>query len=182
MTARGDTTTAPGPLSAPHGWPPTRAEAAGIILGLLDAVEAMRAYADGMYRAGFRAGVTATAGYCATHHADLADAQAEGARLAAADQAGGASAFAVGWNACLDRLGDEIGGRAAPAHPTEIEIIRYTRHAPRCRRGGKGGNQSCQRSGCIRRTRQTWADPAPWDVPHDQAAMIAKARASWGLS
>ena len=205
MTARGAAAVAPGVLVAPDGWPSTRAEAAAIILDLLGALDGMRAYADRMWHAGVAHGTrhaqvlgeirvilddagvpghaTVTVGHCPSHLPDLADARAEGARLAAADIAGGASAFAVGWNACLDRLADEVGGRAQVAHPTAEHLRRWTRHAPRCRHGGAGvGGQSCQRAGCLPGTRAAYADPAPWDTPHDPAAMVAKARASWGLA
>jgi hypothetical protein len=47
-----------------------------------------------------------------------------------------------GWDACLDRFADQIGGRIYPAHPTELEQQRW----------GPGG-------------REHFADPRPGDYP-----------------
>jgi hypothetical protein len=50
------------------------------------------------------------------------------------------TAYARGWDDCLDRLADAIGGRIMPAQPTELEI----------RRWGPGG-------------REHFGDPRPGD-------------------
>jgi hypothetical protein len=35
------------------------------------------------------------------------------------------AAYQSGWDDCLDHLADLIGGRVVPAHPSEIEKLRY---------------------------------------------------------
>jgi hypothetical protein len=60
------------------------------------------------------------------------------ARLLAAE----AAAYKRGWDACLDRFADLTGGRIYPAHPTDIEVLRY---------GPLG--------------REHFADPRPGDFP-----------------
>jgi hypothetical protein len=35
------------------------------------------------------------------------------------------AAWRDGWNACLDHLAAQIGGRITPPHPSVLEILRY---------------------------------------------------------
>lgn len=117
------------------------------------------------YTFGRQSGIQETAGYCATHTEDLAEAFTAGQRIAAREAAGGTSGFDIGWRAAMDRLADAIGGRAAPAHPSALEITRWTRHAPRCVHGGRGGRYYCKRAGCLPGPRADFGKPAPWDMP-----------------
>jgi hypothetical protein len=64
-----------------------------------------------------------------------------------------------GWDACLDRFADLIGGRVYPAHPTEIERLRHHVCCGPCRWGGH--RAGCER--CEDRIRQTFSQPHPDD-------------------
>ena len=90
--------------------------------------------------------------------AAIRDAYAAGLRAAHPNRRG----FDAGWAACWDRFADLIGGRLHPIRPTQLELKRWTRHAPRCRHR-MGGTQSCQRAGCIPGGREDFGKPAPWD-------------------
>jgi hypothetical protein len=129
-----------------------------------------------MWREGYRAARAIYGGSNPTHH-DLLNAYFAGQRTA---HASNAEAFDAGVAATLDRFANEIGGRSYPAHPTPLELKRWTRHAPRCRHGGHGGSQSCQRAGCIPGPREDYAKAAPWDIGPDE--MRRRAAASWEAS
>jgi hypothetical protein len=89
-------------------------------------------------------------------------------------------AFEAGYQAALDRFADLVGGRAELAHPTPLEIQRWTRHSPRCGHGGHGGKVYCKRAGCIPGARSDYGLPAPWDrSPGPENT--ARIRRSWGL-
>lgn len=128
------------------------------VLDLSAEREFWREYAAQQFRAGVRAGQES--GRCVGHHEAILEAFTAGQRAAHADEADG---FTAGWNACLDRFADLIGGRLKPAHPTRHELDAWTRHAPRCRHGGRGGSQSCQRAKCLRGPRTDFGQHAPWD-------------------
>ncbi len=64
-----------------------------------------------------------------------------------------------GWNACLDRFADLVGGRVYPARPTELEGLRHHVCCGACRRAGH--RAGCER--CEDRVRQTLSQPHPDD-------------------
>lgn len=69
------------------------------------------------------------------------------------------AAWRDGWDACLDYLADQIGGRIMPATPTDLELRRWHVCCGTCRRSG-------HRAGCTRcedRTRATFSQPHPDD-------------------
>src|SRR5262252_7677712 len=110
-------------------------------LAMLDEQQWRADHALAMWADGWRA---AEAQHTGITSYDRADAYTAGAR-SAADKDG----FAAGWDAALARFADAIGGRIMPTAPTETEVARWTRHASRCRHGGRGGNQPCSRARCI---------------------------------
>ena len=76
------------------------------------------------------------------------------------------AAWQEGWDACLDYLADQIGGRIMPAHPTELELRRYHVCCRPCRTGG-------HRAGCTRcedRSRATAGLPHSDDYPGQDGA------------
>jgi hypothetical protein len=162
---------------APQGWPQTRAQAAEIIVALLGALDAERAHTDRMWHDGRRHGAASAEGRCPTHQADVADAYAAGQRATASDLAGGASAFAAGWNACLDRLADGLGHDIPVPHWQDRETAVWTRHHPACGYPHRGCPDA---HGCRPGPRSQFGKRAPWD--RDPAALVAQARASWGLA
>ena len=176
MTTGGARSAAPASAVA---LPATRSDAVALILQLSDALDGMRAYADRQFRLGVALGRDQAAGYCATHFADVDDAFAAGQRATAADIDAGDSAFAAGWAACLDRFADALGRDVPTPHWQVKQGGVWTRHHPDCRLPHRG----CpDKLGCLPGPRTDFGKRAPWDRPHDPAAMIARARASWGLT
>jgi hypothetical protein len=71
------------------------------------------------------------------------------------------AAWRDGWQAALDYFADLIGGRMMPAHPTELERVRWHLCCGPCRRGGhRAGCAACQD-----RTRATTSQAHPDDYP-----------------
>jgi hypothetical protein len=120
---------------------------------------------------GFERGVAYRDSFPPRFDQAIREAFAAGQRAAAGDQA----AFDKGWDACLDRFAELIGGRITPPHPTPAEITRWTRHSPKCRR--RGGRQSCDYARCIPGSRADYGKPAPWDETPGQ--LRARVTASW---
>jgi hypothetical protein len=119
----------------------------------------MRAYAGALYRAGVLEGRRQAAGYCPGHREQIAEAFLAGERQARADDL---PAFDAGFAACWQRFAVEIATRSAPPRSG-----RWRR--PVC------GDLTCGREACQPRPRRK-------REPHDQAAMITRARESWGLT
>ncbi len=96
---------------------------------------------------------------------DLAGLRRGIAALLAAQTVDPDAEFRAGWDACLDRFAGQIGGRIYPAHPTELEMVRYHVCCAGCRRDG-------HRAGCVRcveNCRETFGQPHPDDFPGQQA-------------
>jgi len=107
---------------------------------------------------GYRRGVADTDPDAADTSRAVREAFAAGMRAAATS----GSDWQAGWDACLDRFAELIGGRIMPRYPTPAEVRRWTRHHPDCHVAANG-RRPCKRLGCIPGPRADFAKPAPWD-------------------
>ena len=142
------------------------------VMALADEIARTAAAEARAYTDGYGAGVAYRDCFPPRFDSAIRHAFAAGQRAAHRDQL---PAFDAGWAACLDRFAELAGGRIYPAHPSPIEIARWTRHSPRCRK--RGGKQSCQWARCIPGGREDAGNAAPWDETPDQ--MRARVQRSW---